>query len=229
MKAEKKIEDFSAIIFDLDGLVLDTDAGFFAAWQQAAAAMRCQLDEVFCGSLSGLQHSDVIAKIQAHCGPGFEPELFERLSERCWLEWIGNHGITIKTGFFDLMAVINERALPYCLATNSRKNHALNCLRHAGLAQMFPLIFTRDSVAQGKPSPEIFYLAAHAMGRSISDCLVLEDSPSGVLAASRSGAGVVFVPSRMPAENTSLARADFTFANLVELAEFIRPPNPDHV
>lgn len=229
MNAEKNILDYSAIIFDLDGLVLDTEAGFFAAWQEAAAAMGCQLDEQFCSGLSGLQQADVMAKIQARCGPGFEPEIFARLSERCWENRIRNHGITVKAGFSDLMAVITERAIPYCLATNSRKSHALHCLRYAGLARQFPLLVTRDSVTQGKPSPEIFYLAADVMGQSIRDCLVLEDSPTGVLAASRSGAGVVYIPSRKPAEHASLVRADFTFADLAGLAEFIRLSKPDHV
>jgi beta-phosphoglucomutase len=190
-----KLSDFSAVIFDMDGLVLDTETTYFVAWQQAAKAMGYALSEPFCLSLSGLHYKDVELKLIASCGDDFNLRAFNQLSDIYWHEHVNTHGINIKHGFTELLEFIVQQQIPYCLATNSRAVNAYECLEIAGIKDVFSIIITRDDVQHGKPAPDIFLKAAKLLQAPIRRCLVLEDSHAGVVAASRAGAFSVFVPS----------------------------------
>jgi len=190
-----KLSDFSAVIFDMDGLVLDTETTYFVAWQQAAKAMGYALSESFCLSLSGLHYKDIEPKLMAWCGIDFDLQAFNQLSSILWRKQVNVHGINIKHGFTELLEYIVQQQIPYCLATNSRANNAYECLELAGIKDVFSTIITRDDVQYGKPAPDIFLKAAELLQVPISQCVVLEDSHSGIVAASSAGAFSVFVPS----------------------------------
>jgi beta-phosphoglucomutase len=195
-----KLSDFSAVIFDMDGLVLDTETTYFIAWQQAAKAMGYTLSEAFCRSLSGLYYRDIELKLMAVYGVNFNLQAFNQLSGIFWREHVNAHGINIKHGFTQLLEFIEQQQIPYCLATNSRAINAYECLAFAGIKDVFSTVITRDDVRHGKPDPAIFLKAAELLQVPISHCLVLEDSHAGIAAASRAGAFSVFVPSAEPVD-----------------------------
>jgi beta-phosphoglucomutase len=203
-----RLSDFSAVIFDMDGLVLDTETTYFVAWQQAAKAMGYTLSEAFCLSLSGLHYKDIELKLMASCGADFNLQAFNHLSGIFWREQVNAHGINIKHGFIQLLEFIVQQQIPYCLATNSRAVNAYECLEFAGIKEVFSTIITRDDVEYGKPAPDIFLKAAELLQVPISQCLVLEDSYAGIEAASRAGAFSVFVPSTAPVDPMAVELCD---------------------
>jgi len=211
-----KLSDFSAVIFDMDGLVLDTETTYFIAWQQAAKAMGHVLSESFCLSLSGLHYNDIAPKLMASCGVDFDLQAFNQLSGIFWREHVNAHGIGIKHGFTELLEYIVQAQIPYCLATNSRAVNAHECLELAGIKDIFSVIITRDDVQNGKPAPDIFIKAAELLEVPIGQCLVLEDSHAGIVAASRAGAFSVFVPSTESVDPLTVELCD---AMMVDLAE----------
>ena len=211
-----KLSDFSAVIFDMDGLVLDTETTYFIAWQQAAKAMGYALSESFCLSLSGLHYNDIAPKLMANCGADFNLQVFNQLSGIFWREHVNAHGISIKLGFTELLEYIVQAQIPYCLATNSRAANAYECLELAGIKDVFSTIITRDDVQNGKPAPDIFLKAAKLLSVPIGQCLVLEDSHAGIVAASRAGAFSVFVPSTESVDPLTVELCD---AIMVDLAE----------
>jgi beta-phosphoglucomutase len=210
-----KLCDFCAVIFDMDGLVLDTETTYFVAWQQAAKAMGYALSETFCLSLSGLHHKDVELKLMDWYGADFNLQAFNHLSGIFWREHVNTHGINIKHGFTQLLEFIVQQQMPYCLATNSPAINAYECLEVAGIKDVFPTIITRDDVQHGKPAPDIFLKAAELLKVPISQCLVLEDSHAGIVAASRAGAFSVFVPST---ESIDPLTVDLCDVMMVDLA-----------
>ena len=212
---------FQAIIFDLDGLVLDSEITYFAAWQQAAASMGHVLDEAFCASLSGLHGTAVYQRLRKQCGADFDEASFKALSRQCWLDYLKTHGMPVKPGFFELLQVIEEQKYAFCLATNSRREDAEFCLQAAGLGDVFDTVITRDDVLRGKPSPAIFHTAAARLGLSSADCLVLEDSPVGVAAAYAAEAPCIFVPSRYPIDPLAALQAHGVLKDLAEVADFV--------
>ena len=213
-----KLNDFSAVIFDLDGLVLDTETTYLKAWQTAAAILGYQLSNEFCLSFSGLSGQAVRERLLQECGTDFDLMHFSELSGKAWREYVEKHGIAVKQGFFELLAHIQKHNLPYCLATNSRKLNALECLALAGLSDVFELIISRDDVAEPKPSPEVFLKAADCLNVPITDCLILEDSHTGVMAAHQAGAYVCYVPST-ELQPKALALCNFHAPNLCKVLQ----------
>jgi beta-phosphoglucomutase-like phosphatase (HAD superfamily) len=209
-----KLNGFSAVIFDMDGLVLDTETTYFIAWQHAAKAMGYALSKAFCLSLSGLHYKEIELKLIAWYGADFNLQVFNHLSGIFWREQVNAHGISIKHGFIELLEFIVQQQIPYCLATNSRAVNAYECLELAGIKDAFSTIITRDDVEHGKPAPDIFLKAAELLQVSISQCLVLEDSYAGIEAASRAGAFSVFVPSTEPVDPMAVELCDLMMIDL---------------
>ena len=214
--------DFSAVIFDMDGLVLDSEATYFIAWHQAAATMGYRLSDAFCESLSGLSGSDVRARLSAECGADFDLFTFKQTADKAWREYVSEHGIAVKRGFNELLAYVVEQQLPYCLATNSRTANALECLELAGLTSVFSTIISRDDVMLGKPAPDIFFKSAETLQIPINQCLVLEDSHAGIVAATQAGAIALYVPSTSTIEPRTVELCTAMMPDLLAVLESIR-------
>ncbi|MBF6649263.1 HAD family phosphatase [Methylobacter sp. BlB1] len=216
-----RLPDFSAIIFDMDGLVLDTETTYVAAWQQAARDMGYEFPEAFCLSMSGLHSNVVEQRLMDFCGADFNLDKFVRLSADFWRQYVNVHGINTKKGFDQLLALIAELEIPYCLATNSPQINAYQCLEFAGVRDVFSTVVTRDHVRQGKPEPEIFLKAAELLDVDIRRCLVIEDSHAGIEAASRAGSFSVLIPSVLPVDPLTAELCDVMMEDLAQLADLI--------
>ena len=205
----------------MDGLVLDSEAGYFMAWQTAAEQMGCCLSRKFCESLSGMHGPEISQRLLEKCGADFDIENFYRLSGQIWRQTVQQNGIPVKSGFYELLGWIRQRGLPYALATNSRRADAEQCLYWAGLDGTFPIIICRGDVAQPKPAPDLFIKSAETLGVKTSDCLVLEDSPVGIAAAVAADCPSIFVPSLLPADPKALSQASRVMQDLSQVAEFL--------
>ena len=212
---------FSAIIFDLDGLVLDTETTYLYAWQQAAQKMGYQLSGSFCLSLSGADATQIKKSLINYCGSNFDLNYFRQLSGECWFTYVQEHGIQKKKGVNHLLSIIKKHHIPYCLATNSPQKNARECLDFAGLGHEFDLIISRDQVKKGKPNPDIFLKAADYLQKPIKHCLVLEDSVIGIKAAQKAGAYPLLIPSQQIINNAALINEHFIFKDLIEVSKFI--------
>jgi beta-phosphoglucomutase len=217
-----KRADISAVIFDMDGLVLDTEKTYRAAWREAGRAMLYDFSDTFLEALSGLSWDAVLRRMESFCGAGFDVDEFSRLSAACWQDYVQVHGIEVRPGFHALRNYLDQEGIPFCLATNSALVNAEECLGLAGLSEAFSIVITRDHVQRGKPAPDIFLQAASALEVSVSRCIVLEDSSSGIEAAFMAGALPVMVPSMLPVDAATLARCRFVLNDLAELPEMIR-------
>ena len=217
----KKLPPFSAIIFDLDGLVLDTETTYFIAWQQAAETMGYDFSLLATHTLSGLHYQSLIKVLQASFGEDFDLQRFNQLSGQCWRDYVQEFGIAKKHGFDELLAVIENLNIPFCLATNSAEKNARECLALAGLQQTFSVIISRDDVENGKPAPDIFLTAAERLQHSIAQCLVLEDSLVGIAAAQAAGAIPVLIPSAVSIAESELSQNVAVFGDLNQVAQLI--------
>lgn len=216
-----KLPSFSAVIFDMDGMVLDTEMTYFIAWQKAANVMEVRFSDEFCSSLSGLQFKDLGKQLLKNYGVDFDLKQFSRLSGAFWRQYVNQQGIPVRKGFFNLLHQLKTKNISFCLATNSAEKNALECLELANLANVFSSVITRDHVINGKPEPDIFIEAAKVLQQPINRCLVLEDSAVGIQAAVKAGAPCVFIPSVFPAERTAVNLADCFLMDLDQLAELI--------
>jgi HAD superfamily hydrolase (TIGR01509 family) len=212
-----KLSDFAAVIFDMDGLVLDTEPTYFIAWQQAAQMMGYKLPASFCESLSGLHYQAVTEAVLSYCGADFNLQRFNELSGHYWYEHVNRYGIHSRTGFNELIETLIQQDIPYCLATNSSAMNAKECLAFAKLDHVFSTIISRDEVLHGKPAPDIFLKAAAILNIPIQQCLVLEDSHAGIVAAKSAGAYALWIPATKTLDPVTLSLCDAKMNSLAEL------------
>ena len=213
---------FKAVIFDLDGLVIDSETGYLMAWQQALDVMGFSLDSQAGWHLSGANAGQVQAYLLNCYGADFDLNQFRQLSSSIWLNLVSEQGIPVKTGFFSLLNLLTQTGLDYCLATNSSAYAAQRSLDLAGLQGVFKHIVRRDDVLNPKPAPDIFLTATQRLNQRADECLVLEDSLIGIRAAAAAGLACYYIPSQSPADAEAISLADQQFVDLQQVCEFFQ-------
>jgi HAD superfamily hydrolase (TIGR01509 family) len=183
---------FRAVIFDMDGLMLDTEAIARIAWKNSTEDLGFRLSDEHFVSLIGRTAADSDAMMQKLFGPTFSvPDLRERITYH-WNEHVAIHGIARKPGLIELLDYLDTLPIRKAVATSTRRAHAIPNL--GDLYPRFDVLATGDEVKNGKPAPDIFLLAASRLDVKPADCLVLEDSLPGVKGATAAGMKVIMVP-----------------------------------
>lgn len=180
---------FDAVVFDLDGTLLDTEAISHAAGLAAFAAQGIAVDPAFLHAMVGVDDATNAARIAASF-PRLDLGAFARQWQAEVLDRQAG-GIPLKPGAADLLAGIG---LPKALATSSQRAAADRKLAVTGLRVHFAHVVTVDDVARPKPAPDPFLRAAALLGADPARCLAFEDSDTGAASARAAGFTVVQVP-----------------------------------
>lgn len=184
---------FDAILFDLDGTLIDTESLALAAGLAAFASLGHPVTEAFLHQLVG-KDLPTAGQIIATELPTLDHKALHPIWQDGFLTAMAQ-GLPLKRGV-DLM--LAARLLPMAIVTSSGRAEAHHKLAVAGIAHAFAHVITLDDVTRAKPSPEPYLLAAARMGVQPSRCLVFEDSETGAEAAFRAGCCVVQVPDVVP-------------------------------
>lgn len=198
-----------AVIFDMDGLMLDTERLAQRAWQEAARAWEYELpDHVFLAAV-GRTAADTGAIFAADYGEGFPFEEMYARKQELLHEIIETEGIPTKPGLFELLDTIDALGLQKAVATSTARPLAEVKLAQADLRRRFNVVVCGDEIPRGKPAPDIFLAAAQQLQIEPGRCVVLEDSEAGIQAAHGAGMIPVWVPDlKAPTpETTPLAHA----------------------
>ena len=196
-----------AVVFDMDGLMIDTEAPVQACCQMAASEMGFTLDdEFYVDALVGRGWDDCYEALSARFGPVFSISEFVRRFNDKWKLHL-RAGIEVKPGLRELLAMLRSRCVPIAVATSTDSDEAKASLASARLTETFNAFVTGDQVKCGKPDPEIYLTAAACLGVSPRACVALEDSSPGALAASRAGMTTLLIPDggRTPTAEASQA------------------------
>jgi HAD superfamily hydrolase (TIGR01509 family) len=209
-------EPLQAIVFDLDGVLVDSEPLSRQAWAEILSEYGHQLDDSTYGRMVGLR-SDESAQIviAAHDLPLTAAELLERKGRA--YEAIWRQGLPPMPGLESLRAAMARRAIPWGVATSSPSYYARAILEGLGMAEECRAIAGGDEVAQGKPAPELYLLASERLGTPPRLCLALEDSVPGGRAAVAAGMVLGAIPA--PAVRSAFTGlADFIFDSLADVA-----------
>lgn len=184
----------AAALFDMDGLLLDTEAMYIEAIQVAARALGypdMPLD--LCHSTAGVTGPMRNRVIEAHYGKGFDIEAF-REHFSLHVRRLTGTGIPLKPGVIELLEFLDGRGLPLAVATSARRPTAENHLGKAGLLERFKAVATRDDVERTKPHPDVYLEAARRLAVAPECCIAFEDSNVGLEAAHAAGTMAFMVP-----------------------------------
>lgn len=207
----------AAVIFDMDGLMLDTEPLAARAWVDAARDLGVAFDASINHRLIGRNFPDCRTIIGEHHGAGYPVDELMGAWHGAYDAIVQREGIAFKPGLPELLDWLDEARIPKAVATSTRRARAQAKLELTGILARFAALVGGDEVARGKPAPDIFVEAARRLGVSPSACMVLEDSEPGMRGALAAGMTPVMVPDLLPPSPALLAAAPLVVATLYEV------------
>ena len=181
-----------AVIFDMDGLMIDSERVSVACWTQAAHELALPLADDFWLRFVGLGDRDCERLLLQHIDAGQVAALFARCHDL--YEARTQEGLPLRPGILDLLQLLHDHGIARAVATSTCQPRASRKLAAAGLLPFFEVVVTSSDVAHPKPAPDIYLLAAQKLGKDPARCLALEDSPAGIRAAVGAGMTAIQVP-----------------------------------
>lgn len=194
-----------AVVFDLDGLMFNTEALFYKVSCETLEARGARFTPEMMAAMIGRRAVEAGHVLKTMSGLDVPADqLLAEVRER--FHAVVDAQIQTNPGLFTLLDHLKRRAIPAAVATSSRRGYAERLLANHGIGDRFAFILGSEDVERGKPDPEIYLKAAARHGKPPGSVLVLEDSRAGVAAAHAAGAFVVGVPhEHSPAEGLKLA------------------------
>ncbi len=181
-----------AVIFDMDGVLIDSETLARRAYTQACAEFGFEFTESLMEKLKGRSVADNQQTLSEHFGQSFPAEQVKIRRQELGRKIIEKEGLRAIPGAAQLLCFLHDAAVPLAVATTTRSSVAKENLARLGLLQHISFLIGGEQVQQRKPAPEIYLRAAAGLGVRPQECLVLEDSVAGIEAACSAGTMPVF-------------------------------------
>ncbi|GAB4521348.1 MAG: HAD-IA family hydrolase [Anaerolineae bacterium] len=198
---------FKAIIFDMDGLLVDSERIWFEAEKQVIESRGFEYTQEVREQIIGLRLDEFMTKLHKIYGFTETVEALMLELEDMMVELILKD-VTTQPGAHEIVQWVAEQGIPHCIASSSSKRIIDATMQSQGWDDVFTLRYTADSVPNGKPAPDVYLLAAQGINIAPEDCLALEDSPNGSRAAVAAGMTCYAVPDK--SHSTPAAFKDIT-------------------
>lgn len=209
------------ILFDMDGVLLDSETLSLDAFVLAARDLGHDMPIGFARQMIGLPGDACARLVVETYGPEVDLGALFRAQDRHMHELVEAGGLIMKQGVVPLLDYLDARKLKRAIATSSSRARTDAHLRHVGIYERFDAIVTRDDVTRGKPDPEPYLRAAAAIGIDPAYCLAVEDSHNGARAAHAAGIRVIVVPDLMAPNEEIIGKAHAIMDDLHEVRDFI--------
>ncbi len=212
---------FQAVIFDMDGLLIDSERIVLEGWRLITARMGIQIPNSLVPKIIGRTMKDGEAIVKGELGEDFPYlEVREKVQQHLQ-EAFQQNLVPKKPGVDEILDMLEVRDIPKVVATSTYRKEATNRLRSVHLLDRFPAFVGGDEVEKGKPAPDLFYEAALRIGVQPGRCIVLEDSEPGIRAARNGGMLPIFVPDLHPPSEETVQIAEYIFPSLHEVRTFL--------
>lgn len=210
-----------AALFDMDGLLIDSEAVYLRAMQAAARSFNREMSLDFCHSMIGIPRAECNGMIQELYGAAFDLEEFREVYSAN-VRQVMEAQVPIKAGVVGVLDLLAERGVPCAVATSALRATAESHLGGAGLLPRFATLVGRDDVERAKPFPDIYLEAARRLGVAPGNCVAFEDSSPGLTAAHAAGTMAIMVPDILQPSDEVRAKCLHVAPDMVAVERLLR-------
>ena len=220
LQADRR-EKVCGVLFDMDGVVIDSERLFTRFWMESAADLGFPMTREQALQLRSLRREQGIEKMEAFFGPAANFDEIRAHRIELMEAHIARYGVDEKPGIRELLALLKEKGIPCAITSSSALAVVRERLGRLGILDGFTALCSGKDVPNGKPFPDIYLAGAAAIGVAPEMCLAIEDSPTGLEAAWRAGCMGVFVPDQAQPDDVTLSRCFARADSLLDVMELL--------
>ena len=211
-----------AVVFDMDGLMFDTERLCHDAVAQVGKELGCPDLAEFTLELMGRNEKECIKRYTEYLGDRCSYQHFYARRQEIIDAAIQKNGVPVKPGLFELLDFLKENGFLLAVATSTSRRHALAYLEQTGAARYFHRMVFGDMLEKSKPNPDIYLKAAEELQVSPQNCMALEDSPLGIQSAHAAGMTAVMIPDLVQPDETLKQIYDDCVPSLFSVIELLQ-------
>lgn len=189
-----------AVIFDMDGTLIDTEKYYKVAWRYALEHFGYHPTDAQILNFRSLGRPFSSAYLKSEFGGELEYQKLREVRQKKFNELVEQEGIQLKPGAKEILEFLRERGIVTAVATSTNIQRADAYLKQIGLYDLLDWVISASMVEKGKPAPEIYLHTCKELGLDPANCMAVEDSPNGIHSAYDAGCKVVMVPDQAPAD-----------------------------
>lgn len=186
-----------AVLFDMDGLIFDTESIYKQSWQYAATEQGLAITDDFYQQFIGVQDPECERILAEHFQQAIDMPRYKAVRDEHF-HHLRDQGIALKPSFDSLLRAIKQRGLLTAIVTSSHLPEVKHNFNNTEYLTQFDLVITAEDVERGKPNPDCYQMAYHHLGIDAKESLVLEDSNNGIKAALAAECHAVMIPDLLP-------------------------------
>ena len=211
-----------AIIFDMDGLMIDSERVTFECYQEILKGMNLTMDEEFYKTLLGKPLKGIYQRFYDVYGNDFPIEDVIKDVHTLMAQRFETEGVPVKTGLKSLLEYLKINNYKTIVATSSNRDRVDTILAQAQITDYFDDSICGDEVTKGKPNPEVFLKSCQKLGVSVDEAIVLEDSEAGIQASYDAGIKVICIPDMKYPEKQYEEKTFKIFKDLNDVTNYLK-------
>jgi len=216
------MDRMKAIVFDMDGVLFDTEVLCMKGWMAIAEENgMAGMEEVFPRCI-GLNANDSKQVVLEAYGEDFAYDSFRRQTADWFREYIEEHGLPVKPGVAETLEWLKSTGYTVGLASSTRTETVHSHLDRAGFGKYFSTVVTGNMVEHSKPQPDIYLLACRNLGVDPREAYAVEDSPNGIRSAYRAGMSPLMVPDMIAPDEEMQRLSTEIFTDMTEVLAYLK-------
>ncbi len=212
---------YSAVVFDMDGVIFDSERATFNCWVDLAAKYGIPDIEIPYRDCIGVNAARTREICLNYYGQDFPYEQYQAETSRMFHEKYDGGRLPLKPGVVELLSFLKENGKKVALASSTKRERVMQLLNAADLLRYFDAVVCGDMVSHSKPHPEIFLKACGELGVEATEAYAIEDSYNGIRAAAAGKLRAIMVPDMLPATDEMQTLAEAVLPSLVEVKEYL--------
>lgn len=211
-----------AIIFDMDGLMIDSERVTFECYQERLKDMNLTMDEEFYKTLLGKPIKGIYQRFYDVYGNDFPIENVIQDVHKLMAERFETEGVPVKKGLVELLHYLKDNNYKTIVATSSNRDRVDKILAQAKITEFFDDSICGDEVTKGKPNPEVFLKSCQKLGVNVDEAIVLEDSEAGIQASYDANIKVICIPDMKYPEKQYEEKTFKILKDLTEVTAYLK-------